>query len=141
MSIQSIYHSMSSTISDYASNIPKNTVKAATIAGAFSYAASFLILNNAKASFVPGAMAITATLIHGAISPLFQKFADDQHHLGLVGEPLRTVISCAGSFALAASLGYHFPLKRIFIIFAVNLFPYLLDTPCRTDSTRSMFYM
>ncbi|CAF23910.1 hypothetical protein [Candidatus Protochlamydia amoebophila] len=135
MSIQSIYHSTSNAISNYASHIPKNTVKAAVVAGAFSYAVSFLILNNAKASSVYGAIAITATLIHGAVSPLFQKFANDQHQLSLLGETLRTGISCVGSFALAASLGYRFPLKSISLVVAANLFPYLLGTPCTSKLT------
>ncbi|WP_042279273.1 hypothetical protein [Candidatus Protochlamydia sp. R18] len=138
MSIQSIYHSTSNAISNYASNIPKNTVKAAAISGAFSYAVSFLILNNAKASSVYGVIAITATLIHGAVSPLFQKLEKDGQELSFVGEALRTSISYAGSFALAASLGYRFPLKSISIVVAANLFPYLLGTPCTSKLTHRM---
>ncbi|WP_075882657.1 hypothetical protein [Candidatus Protochlamydia sp. W-9] len=138
MSIQSIYTSTSNIISNYANRLPKNIVKAATFAGVVSFAVSFLILNDAKTTSVHGAIAITATLIHGAVSPLFQKFAKDQHQLGFVGETLRTGISCAGSFALAASLGYRFPLKSISLIVAANLFPYLFAYS-RTDNARPLF--
>ncbi|MBS4164544.1 Uncharacterized protein PRO82_001874 [Candidatus Protochlamydia amoebophila] len=138
MSIQSIYHSMSSTISDYASYIPENTAKAACISGAFNFAVGFLILNNEKASSLRGAMAITATLIHGAISPLFQKFGNNRQELNFVGEALRTSISYAGSFALAASLGYRFPLTTMSLVVAANLFPKLFASS-RTDYAHSLF--
>jgi hypothetical protein len=119
--INNNYNSISNSITDYASRIPKDTLKTAALIGGLKFTVMVIATKNLHLSVASGVISLTASLVYGAAGPLFQRFPGDTHRQNWFEAAARTAISVTVTSLAATALGYRSLLSSAVTVIGINM--------------------